>query len=207
METIELKANIREKSGKGPARRYRMEGLVPAVIYSKGDSALPLTVSESDLLKIVRSKKEKHFIKIRIDGNNQAEKISMLKELQYEPLSRKIYHADFYEIRMDHKLTVEIPLSFTGTPVGVTNGGELQHSKRDLKITCLPADMPEFITIDLSGLEIGDSLRVRDIVLPEGVSSVDQADAGIAAVISTKSAAASPAEGSPAAGSAEKKKK
>jgi large subunit ribosomal protein L25 len=210
MEAIELKARIREKSGKGPSRRYRMEGLVPAVIYGRGDAAVPLTVSEDDLQKIVRSKNEKHFIKIVLTGEKQMEKVSMLKELQYEPLSRRIFHADFYEISMDHKIAVDIPLTFTGTPVGVTNGGELQHSKRDLKISCLPADMPESITVELSGLDIGDSIKVKDIQLPEGVASVDHGDVGIAAVIAVKSAVPvqTPAEGAaPAAAAAPAKKK
>jgi len=194
MEAIELKASIREKSGKGPSRRYRMEGLVPAVIYGRGDSAVPLTVSEEDLQKIIRSKNEKRFIKIVLDGEKQMEKVSMLKELQVEPLTRRIFHADFYEISMDHKLTVDIPLQFTGTPVGVTNGGELQHTKRDLKISCLPANMPDVIVVDLSAMDIGDSLKVKDIVLPEGVAAVDHPDVGIAAVVSVKSAIPLPAE-------------
>ncbi|MHB8091451.1 MAG: 50S ribosomal protein L25 [Syntrophales bacterium] len=194
METIELKASIRENSGKGPSRRYRMEGLVPAVVYSKGDSSVHLTVSEADMQKIIRSKKEKHFIKLLIDGEKQMEKISMLKELQYEPMSRHLYHADFYEIIMDHRLTVDIPLNFIGTPVGVVNGGELLHSKRDLKISCLPANMPDYIDVALAGLEIGDSLKVKDIVLPEGVTAVDHGDVGIVAVVAVKAAIVAPTE-------------
>jgi len=194
METIELKASIRDKSGKGPSRRYRMEGLVPAVVYSKGDSSICLTVQASDLLTIVRSKKEKHFIKLLINGEQQLEKISMLKELQYEPVSRHFYHADFYEITMDHRLMVDIPLNFTGTPVGVVNGGELQHLKRALKISCLPANLPDYIEVDLSGLEIGDSLKVKDLILQEGVTAVDHADVGVVAVVAVKSAVVAPAE-------------
>jgi len=192
METIELKASLRESSGKGPSRRYRKEGLVPAVVYSKGDSSVSLTVSESELQKIIRSKKEKHFIKLLIDGGEQREKISMLKELQYEPMSRHLYHVDFYELIMDRKLTVDIPLNFIGTPVGVVNGGELLHSKRELKISCLPANMPDYIDVDLAGLDIGDSLKVKDIILPEGVVAVDHADVGIVAVVAIKAAVVAP---------------
>jgi len=192
MEAIELKASIRENSGKGPSRRYRMNGLVPAVVYSRGDSSVHLTVSEADLQKIIHSKKEKHFIRLLIDGEKQMEKVSMLKELQYEPVSRHLYHADFYEIIMDHKLTVDIPLNFIGTPVGVVNGGELLHSKRDLKISCLPEKMPDYIEVDLAGLEIGDSLKVKDLKLPEGVAAVDHGDVGIVAVVAVKAAVTAP---------------
>ncbi len=190
MEAIELKANTREQSGKGPSRRYRMEGLIPAVIYGKGESAVPLTVNESDLQKIIRSKKEKHFIKLLIDGNKNKGTISMLKELQYEPVSRRLYHVDFYEIIMDQKLTVTIPLSFTGTPAGVVKGGELQHLKRELKISCMPSDLPDHIEVDISGLEIGDSLKVRDISIPKGLAVVDHGDVGVAIVYEIKTAAA-----------------
>jgi large subunit ribosomal protein L25 len=189
METIELKATTREQSGKGPSRRYRMEGLIPAVVYGKEDSAIPLTVEASDLQKIIRSKKEKHFIKLLIDGNRHTEKISMLKELQYEPVSRRLYHVDFYEIIMDQKLTVDIPLNFTGTPAGVVKGGELQHLKRELKISCMPSDLPAVIEVDISGLEIGDSLKVRDISIPKGIAVVDHGDVGIVMVYELKAAA------------------
>ena len=189
METIELKARTREQSGKGPSRRYRMEGLIPAVVYGKEDSAIPLTVEASDLQKIIRSKKEKHFIKLLIDGNRHTEKISMLKELQYEPVSRRLYHVDFYEIIMDQKLTVDIPLNFTGTPAGVVKGGELQHLKRELKISCMPSDLPAVIEVDISGLEIGDSFKVRDISIPKGIAVVDHGDVGIVMVYELKAAA------------------
>lgn len=186
MEAITLKATTRNQSGKGPSRRYRMEGLVPAVVYGKGDSAIPITVQESDLQKIIRAKREKHFIKLIIDGNQRSEKISMLRELQYKPVGRRLYHADFYEISMDQKLTVDIPLNFTGTPVGVVNGGELQHLKRELKISCLPSDLPDSIEVDVSALEIGSSIKVRDLPVPKGITVVDHGDVGVAMVYEIK---------------------
>ncbi len=190
MEAIELNATTRKQSGKGPSRRFRMEGLIPAVVYGRGKSAVPITIEESKLQKIIREKKEKHFIKLTIDGNKQNEKISILKELQYKPVGGRLYHADFYEISMDQKLTVDIPLNFMGIPVGVTKGGELQHLKRELKISCLPTDLPDHIDIDISGLEIGGSLKVKDIPLPQGISVIDHGDVGIAIVYEVKVAAA-----------------
>ena len=171
-----------------------MEGLIPAVVYGKGDSAIPLTVDESDLQKILRAKKEKHFIKLLIEGDQHTEKVSILKELQYKPASRRLYHVDFYEISMDQKLTVDIPLKFTGIPVGVVNGGELQHLKRDLKISCLPSDLPDEIEVDISGLQIGDSIKVRDIPIPNGITVVDHGDVGIAVVYEVKVAAVAETE-------------
>ena len=210
MEATELKAFTRKETGKGPARRFRKEGSIPAVFYGRGEEAIPLSVNATELRKVVRAKKENIFIKLLIEGEKHLEKLSLIKELQIEPVSRRFYHVDFYEIRMDHKLTLDIPLRFAGIPIGVQNGGELQHLKRDLKVSCLPSVLPDFIEIDVTGLEIGDSVKVQDIRVPEGITVLDPGDVGVAMVAVVKvsvpqpevEAAAegeAPAEGEPAA--------
>lgn len=186
MEATELKASIRTESGKGPARRFRKEGLIPAVFYGRGEEAILLSVDATELLKIVKKKKENIFIKLRIDGDKPLEKLSLMKELQVEPVSRRFYHADFFEIRMDRKLTLDVPLRFNGIPVGVTNGGELQHLKRELKVSCLPNALPDFIDVDVSGMEIGNSIKVQDIQVPEGIAVLDPAEVGVAMVAIVK---------------------
>jgi large subunit ribosomal protein L25 len=186
MEATELKAFTRKETGKGPARRFRMEGSIPAVFYGRGEEAIPLTVNAAELLKVIKAKKENIFIKLMIEGEKQMEKLSLIKELQIEPVSRRFYHVDFYEIRMDHKLTLDVPIRFAGIPVGVVNGGELQHLKRDLKISCLPSVLPDFIEIDVTGLEIGDSIKVQDIRVPDGVTVLDPGDVGVAMVAVVK---------------------
>ena len=187
MEAIELKACIRNESGKGPARRLREKELIPAVFYGRGQDATLLSVNAADLLKIIRAKKKNIFIKLLIEGEKkQQAKLSLMKELQIEPVSRRFYHADFYEIRMDRKLTLEIPLRFVGTPIGVQNGGELQHLKRELKVSCLPSDLPDFIDLDVSVLDIGDSIKVQDIKVPEGITVLDPGDVGVAMVAFVK---------------------
>jgi len=186
MEATELKACIRNESGKGPARRFRKEGLMPAVFYGRGEKAIHLSVNAAELLKIIRVQKENVFIKLVIDGEKKLEKLSLSKELQIEPVSRRFYHADFYEIRMDQRLTLDVPLHFAGIPVGVVNGGELQHLKRDLKISCLPSALPDSIEIDVTGLEIGDSIKVQDIRVPEGITILDPGDVGVAMVAIVK---------------------
>jgi large subunit ribosomal protein L25 len=186
MEAIELKACIRKESGKGPARRFRKEGLTPAVFYGRGQEAIPLSVNVTDLLKIIKTKRENIFIKLLIEGEKRLEKLTMIKELQIEPVSRRFQHADFYEIRMDHKLTVDIPLRFVGAPIGVENGGELQHLKRDVKVTCLPTALPDFIDVDVSGLDIGASIKIQDLQVPNGVEILDPGDVGVAIVAFVK---------------------
>jgi len=182
MEAIELKACIRKETGKGPARRFRKEGLTPAVFYGHGEEAIPLSVNVTDLSKIIKTKKENIFIKLLIEGEKHLEKLTMIKELQIEPVSRRFYHADFYEIRMDHKLTVDIPLHFVGTPIGIEKGGELQHLKREMKVSCLPSVLPDFIDVDVSGLDIGSSIKIHDLQVPDGVEVLDPGDVGVAIV-------------------------
>lgn len=186
MESIELKACIRKESGKGPARRFRKEGLTPAVFYGRGEEAIPLSVNGVDLTKIIKTQKENIFIKLLIEGDKHLEKLTLIKELQIEPVSRRLTHVDFYAIRMDHKLTVDIPLRFVGTPIGVENGGELQHLKREMKVSCLPSALPDFIDVDVRDLDIGSSIKVQDLQVPDGVEVLDPGDVGVATVAFVK---------------------
>jgi large subunit ribosomal protein L25 len=110
----------------------------------------------------------------------------MIKEIQTDPLSKRLVHADFYEIRMDQKITFDIPIHFVGQPVGIDNGGELHHLKRDVKVSCLPGNLPDFIEVDVSGLDIGDAVRVQDIKIAEGIIILDPEDAAIATVSTTR---------------------
>jgi large subunit ribosomal protein L25 len=211
MEATELKASIRTESGKGPARRFRKKELIPAVFYGRGQDATLLSVNAADLLKIIKEKKKNIFIKLLIEGDQNLEKLSLMKELQVEPVSRRFYHVDFYEIRMDRKLTLEIPIRFLGAPIGVQNGGELQHLKRDLKVSCLPSDLPDFIDLDVSGLDIGNSIKVQDIKVPEAITVLDPGDVGVAMVaivkVSVPQAEAATAEAAEPVEGAEEAKK
>jgi large subunit ribosomal protein L25 len=195
MEATELKALTREETGKGPARRFRKEGLIPAVFYGRGEEAIHLSVNAAELLKIIKAKKENIFIRLVIEGEKQVEKLSLIKELQIEPVSRRFYHVDFYEIRMDHKLTLDVPLRCAGIPIGVQNGGELQHLKRTLKVSCLPSILPDFIELDVTGLDIGDSIKVQEIRVPEGITVLDPGDVGVVMVAVVKVSVPQPEAG------------
>ena len=182
MEVTELNARIREVAGKGYSRRFRSDGLIPAVFYGPGKESILRTVSIADLTNL-RKKAENTFIKLIInDPVKRLEKLSILKELQIEPVSRRYIHADFYEISMDHKMTFDIPVHLSGKSIGVIEGGELHHLKRELKVSCLPAMRPEFIAVDISGLQIGNSFKVQDIAPIEGATILDTDDVVIATV-------------------------
>ncbi len=125
-------------------------------------------------MKYLKDRKENLFIKLRIEeGGSELEKLSMIKELQVSPSSNRPVHADFYEIKMDHKLSLDVPIHFVGRPVGVEMGGDLHILKRELKISGLPTNIPEFVQLDISGLKMGDSLNVGDIALGSGIESID----------------------------------
>lgn len=186
MEINELNAGVRTAAGKGHARRLRKEGLAPAVFYGPGAETIMLAVNAAELMKL-RKKAENAFIKLIInDQGKRLEKLSVLKELQLEPVSRQIVHADFYEITMDHKITLDIPVHFIGKSQGVEAGGELHLLKREVKISCLPGSRPEFFAADISGLMIGGSLKVHDLSPGEGVTILDHAEAVLATVSAIK---------------------
>jgi large subunit ribosomal protein L25 len=186
METNELNALVRAASGKGHSRRLRTKGMIPAVFYGPGTESILLDVNAAELMNL-RKKEGKGFIKLMIAGqDNKFEKLAVLKELQIEPLSRRLVHADFYEITMDHKFTFEIPIHFSGKPKGVDDGGELHLLKRELKVSCLPGSRPEFVAADISGMQIGDSFKVHDLATSDGVVVLDHADTVVATLSAPK---------------------
>ena len=187
MEITDLAAQVRKEQKKGPARRLRQQGLVPAIFYGGSTENIPLTVKSADLLKLHKEKKDHAFIKLIIDdGGKKVEKLSLIKELQVQPLTGILYHADFYEVDMKKKLVFDVSLNFTGKAIGVENGGELQHIKRDIKVLCLPSDLPDHIDVDITPIEIGHSIKVKDIQLPENLTHLDPPEAAVVSVAAVK---------------------
>jgi large subunit ribosomal protein L25 len=182
MEISELKASLRNTSGKGVSRRLRKDGLTPAVFYGPKTEAVLLAVNSSDLMKILKGKEENIFINLLIGNDGQMEKFTLIKELQIDPVSRKFLHVDFCEIDMEHAITVDVPIHFKGEAIGIDNGGDLHHIRREIKVSCLFTVLPEFVEVDLSGLNIGDSIKVQEIKLPDGVNVLDPHDTIIASV-------------------------
>jgi len=203
MEITELAVQVRKEQKKGPARRLRQQGFVPAIFYGRSAENILLAVNNKELLKLHKDKKDHSFIKLIIDdGGSKIEKLSLIKELQVQPLTGKFYHADFYEIDMKHKLTFEVSLRYIGKCIGVENGGELQHIKRDVKVSCLPANLPDHIDVDVSTLDIGDSFKIKELKLAEGITVLDPPEAAVAAVAVIKVAKATPEEEAAAAAKA-----
>jgi large subunit ribosomal protein L25 len=184
MEVTDLAAQVRKEQKKGPARRLRQKGFVPAIFYGRSAENILLAVKNDELVKLYKDKKNHAFIKLIIDdgGSKNIEKLSLIKELQVQPLTGKLYHADFYEVDIKRKLTVDVSLRFVGKAIGVENGGELQHIRREVKVSCLPLDLPDHIDVDVTNLDIGDSIKIRDLKVAEEITILDRPDSAVAAV-------------------------
>jgi large subunit ribosomal protein L25 len=180
MKVIELKATLREKTGKGVAKRLRRQGLLPAVVYGGGrPNATHIAVSAKDVRRI---KHHHGLIKLLIEGEEQ-ERYCILKDIQYNWLGDVPIHVDFQEIKFGETVEVVVELEFTGTPVGVSEeGGILEILKREITIEILPRDIPDKIVVDISGLHVGDALHAGDIKLPEGAKLVDSPDETVVVV-------------------------
>ena len=165
MELIELKTKIRTTTGNGPARRLRMSGQIPAVVYGPKTEPVLLSVNKSDLeLLFKKGGIGQVVLNLVIQKNGETLTMPvMIKELQTHPVSRNFIHIDFYEIKMDQKITAKIPVVTTGIAKGVELGGILQIIRRELEVECLPLEVHESIEIDISDLDVGDSIHVGKI--------------------------------------------
>jgi len=168
LELIELNANIRTTVGNGPARRLRQSGQLPAVLYGPGAETVLLSVNISDFDQALKkSGASQLLLNLVIQDSETYTRSAMVKELQTHPVSRDFLHVDFYEIAMDRKIRVKVPIVTTGMAKGVELGGVLQIIRREIEVLCLPFEVPESFEIDIADLDIGDSIHVKDIS-PEG---------------------------------------
>ncbi len=182
MEQITVQSNVRELKGKGPNRRLRVAGKIPAVLYGHKSQNMAIEVDPKDIFKILHSDSgENTIFQLEVPGK---EKINVLiKEYQLEPVSHRLLHADFYEVAMDKVLEVDVPLEVLGEAYGVkTEGGLLDIVHRELRVECLPADIPENIEIDVTELKIGDHIRVKDLKISEKIKILDDPETVVVAV-------------------------
>lgn len=219
METVELEAALRSLGGKGPARRMRRDGKVPAVFYGPKRSSTLIAIDAKEFLQKVSALEGSHLIRFHSGADDIANKIALVKDAQYHPVTGAVLHADFYEVDMTQKLRVRVPLHFTGKAAGVAQGGILQPVQRDVEVECLPSDIPEFLTVDVTALNIHDAVHVSEVQAPAGVTVCYDTDATVVTVLpptieevkveEAVAAEAVPAEGAPApeAGKPETEKK
>jgi large subunit ribosomal protein L25 len=167
METTKLQAEVRASRGKGPARRLRAEGKVPAVVYGPGVSPTALSVSPKDLAKALGSERGRNVVfSLSFDGN---EVLAMVRDLAVDPVTRSVLHADFYRVTEDLEIHVVVPVTTHGRAVGVQRGGSMKVSFREVPVRTRPGIIPASIHIDVAKLDIGQTITVAGLELPEGV--------------------------------------
>jgi large subunit ribosomal protein L25 len=209
MPEIVVAAEPRTDTGTNANRRLRVAERIPGILYGGGAEARALSVSPKDLLQILRSASgENTLFDIELEGSRRK---VILKEFQLQPVSGELLHADFFEVALDKLLEVKVHVELLGTPVGVKNqGGMLDFITRELEIECLPTDIPDKISVDVTHLELNKHLRVSELTLPGNVRCLTDQDVVVAhvvvpraAVAEEEAAAAATAEAEAAAATAE----
>ncbi|MDJ0849774.1 MAG: 50S ribosomal protein L25 [Myxococcota bacterium] len=184
-----LQVEIREGTGKGVARKLRAAGRIPAVCYGKKDAAVALSVDPKVLRHLLEHSDAgmNTIISLDVAGDLNGRMV-LLRELQRDPVRGRFLHADFYTVDLEQTIEVSVPLHLTGKAAGVELGGILDQQLREIDLECLPLAIPREVEVDVSPLMLGDSLHVRDISLPEGVTLRSDPDLSIVSVVAPSKA-------------------
>lgn len=197
MEEIILEAQKRQDIGKGKVGRLRKKAFMPAIVYGEGKVSLSIQVVTKDVMGIIGAHRGESFVlKLKIkDGNNFQEKAVLIKEIQHNPVTDEITHIDFNEISLTKTIRVKVPLVAKGESIGVKqDGGVLDHVLWELEIECLPTQIPKAIDVDVANLKIGDSLHVKDLVVPQEIKVLNDKEATVLAVVMPTKEEAAPAQ-------------
>lgn len=186
MSEISLSVKKREYTTKGALNQLRKKGFVPGIYYAKGQSPILFSVSEITLNPLVFTS-ETHIISLQVEENESMRCI--IKEVQFDPVSDRVVHVDLQGITMGQKLQLQIPVVLVGSAIGVKQGGLLQHNLHKLEVECLPRHIPEHVEIDVTNMNIGDAVHVRDLSY-ENLEILNSPDATIVAVTVTRATTA-----------------
>jgi large subunit ribosomal protein L25 len=183
MQQIELEVEVRDRVGKGPARTVRRSGKVPGVLYGQG-KATPLTLNPRDLSKILHSASGGNaLISLKIKGaKGKQDRTVILRDFQIDPITGEVLHADLFEISMTQALKLKVPVEVVGIPLGVKEGGVLQHNMREIEVECLPTAIPERFSVDASSLKIGEAIHIRQLTVPADVKVLEDPDSVVLSV-------------------------
>ena len=172
-----LNVDIRKEHGTSAARRARLQNKVPAVVYHSGVEATPLSVDKISLNKALRT--GQMIFEVNVEDKNQ---FVLVKEIQYHPVTDEIIHIDFQKVKEDEKISLEVAIRSTGEAQGVKLGGLLVQMLNSVTIKCKPAEIPEFLEIDVTDMEMNTNLFVKDITLPEDVEMITAEDIAVVSV-------------------------
>jgi len=175
MQRVKLQAEFRDQQGRSASKRLRREGKIPAVLYGHEMNVVNLTFDAKTMDKLLGHEGFHGLINLSITGAPESAVpsgalVTLIKAHQADPISRELTHLDLYKVDMKEAVTVTIPVHVEGTAPGVKAGGILEIVRRELEVSCLPDKIPESIVVDISGLEVGDSIHIENVTIPEGVT-------------------------------------
>jgi large subunit ribosomal protein L25 len=181
MEISELKAEKREVAGKESSKKLRKQGLVPAVVYSDG-KATSITVNAREFSALTHSGAGTHVIvKLKVEGAKKQPN-AIIKAIQHNPIKNEYFHIDFQEIALDEKIKTSLSIVVVGDSPGVKLGGMLENHLWEVEVEGVPQNMPDHLEVDISSLEIGDSLHVSDLAIPDNVTIMADPSTAILAI-------------------------
>lgn len=170
MKQLELTATLRSATGNGPARQLRMQGKMPAVLYGPETESILLAIDIKELETCLKDGSVAQSIfNLTVEGSKKKASAVMIREMQRHPVNGNFLHADFYEIDMKNKIRVMVPVTTVGKSAGVELGGVLQIVRREIEVLCLPTNIPENIEIDITELDMGDSVHVEELPLSDDI--------------------------------------
>lgn len=189
MEAHVLPVETRTQTGKNANHKIRAQGYIPAVLYSHGESQ-SIMVQKKNFFKIFKGHiSENVLIDLEIKDVPGSPVKAFVKDYQRHPITDEIQHIDFFKVTMTEAISTNVPVEIEGTPIGVKQGGILEIIEREIEVECLPADLPEKISINVTNLAIGQSIHVKDIAAPKGVTILSTPDTVVVAVLAPHKAA------------------
>ena len=181
-ERVRLQVKERERRGSADARRLRREGFIPGVLYGSGKQPHAISIPERELRRVLTGQGGLHAIlDVVVEGKNTTH-ASILKDYQQDPIRGHISHVDLQEVRLDQPIQATVTIQLVGEPAGAKEGGVLSQVQREIRVEALPMEVPEHIDLDVSGMAIGDSLRLADLPPREGVTYLDDPETVLASV-------------------------
>jgi large subunit ribosomal protein L25 len=183
METVELGCERRDSQTKGEVRALRRNGQVPAVLYGPNKATVTVAVTAADLKARVAAAARQRLIKLKSENSDLNDRHVIIKQVQRAPISGAIVHADFYEVDLNAKLRVFVALKFVGKPKGVAEGGILQPLIRQVEVECLPLEIPEFIEVDVTELDIHDVIHISAIKFSGNIKPIFDTDEAVVSVL------------------------
>jgi large subunit ribosomal protein L25 len=182
-ERVKLQVQPRDQTGSRESRRLRREGLIPGVLYGRGNAPHPICVHERELRRALTGPAGTHAIlDVTLDGQKSSH-ASILKEAQQDPVRGRLLHIDLQEVRLDEAIQAQVVVELVGEPEGVTEGGVLSQVVREINVEALPLEVPEHLDLDVTGMAIGDTLRLADLPSREGVTYLDDPEETVLATV------------------------